>query len=146
MSIYVLTTRPLWCSVKVPNRSTDLWEVLEQQIVVPPFVAVVFVQPACQLRRCTDRHDKPHQLARCQIDIHSLHDGRLTAGPGSCDRFFATGRSPVIDGVNHASVYRAKRLPELLRHVGTQESLWILQALLTSLWVYALWYLNASGL
>ena len=126
------------------HRGADFRKVLVQNLIVSPLVSVVFVNPACQLRRGANRNDKPDQLATREIYVHAFHDCRFATRPGSRYGFLAAGRCSVVDRLDNSAVNSAESLPEFLRHICAKKLLRIFQTSFSANWIDALRDFNAS--
>gem|GEM_PF-5830989 len=131
VAVNVLPPSPLRCALQFADRCADLGEVLIEQFVLAPLVAVILVDPAGQLGRCADRHDEPDQFASRQVDVHALDDGRLPPAARGRDRFLPASDRAVMDRFDDARVNAAERLAKLLGEIRAKESLRIFEAQFT---------------
>ena len=146
MAVNVLTPGPLRCALQFADRCADLGEVLVEKFVLAPLVPVIFVDPARQLGRCADWHDKPNQFAGRQVDVHPLYDGRLPPAARCRDRFLPASDRAVMNRFDDARVNAAEWLAKLLGHVRSQEPLGIFEAQFTTPRVSALGDCDAGRL
>jgi len=119
----MLASRSLRGSFKMSDGGANFREVLIQQIIVPPFIPIVSIDPACEICRRTDRHDEADQFTSRRVDQHSFYDGRFAPASGSRNRFLSARRCSVVDCLDDALVDFAEWLAKLLEHVGPEKQL-----------------------
>ena len=141
-AIDVLASCSLWCSLKMSNWCAYFREVCKEQVIIPPLVSVVSIDPARQVGCGTDRNNEANQFSSRRIDQHSFNNGRFPSTTRCCHSLLATRCRSVVNRLDNAAMYRAELLSKLLWHVGSQESLGICKALLTAFRIDTLWDIN----